>query len=37
VVAVNAATGEVKYFATNDRWRSVRTVLQVAFRLIYSQ
>jgi len=32
VVAVNAATGEVKYFATTDRRRSVRTVLRVAFR-----
>lgn len=32
VVAVNAATGEVKYFATNDRRRSVRTVLRVGFR-----
>ena len=32
VIAVNAATGEVKYFATNDRRRSVRTVLRVAFR-----
>ena len=32
VIAVNAATGEVKYFATNDRRRSVRTALRVAFR-----
>lgn len=32
VIAVNAATGEVKYFVTNDRRRSGRTVLRVAFR-----
>jgi len=32
VIAANAATGGVKYFAANDRRRAVRTVLRVAFR-----
>lgn len=32
IVAVNVATGEVKYFASNDRRRSAKTLLRVAFR-----
>ena len=32
IVAVNVATSEVKYFASNDRQRSVKTLLRVAFR-----
>ena len=32
IVAVNVATGEVKYFASNDLRRSVKTLLRVAFR-----
>jgi SRSO17 transposase len=32
IVAVNVATGEVKYFVSNDRGRSLRTLVRVAFR-----
>jgi len=32
IAAVNVATHEVKYYTTNDRRRSLRTVVRVAFR-----
>jgi SRSO17 transposase len=32
IVAVNVATGEVKYFVSNELRRSLRTLLRVAFR-----